>query len=159
MANKIRVLFLCTGNSCRSQMAEALLRHMGGERFEPYSAGSTPAGFIHPLAIAALKRLDVAMSEQESKSWDVFAEVPLDAVITLCDQAARESCPTWPGGPAKAHWPLPDPAYHPGTEAERAEFALRIAERLRAKIAGLLALEWQKGRAAIEERLRFLGEI
>ena len=159
MADKRKILFLCTGNSCRSQMAEAMLRALGGDRFEALSAGSHPAGFVHGLAIEAMARMDIALDDHESKGWDTYADTPLDLVITVCDSAAGETCPAWPGSPFSAHWPLPDPAYHPGTDEERIEFALRVAQRLRTKIMGLIELDWSAPRAAIEERLRFLGEI
>jgi len=156
---KISVLFLCTGNSCRSQMAEAMLRQLGGDRFEALSAGSHPAGFIHPLAIDAMSRLNIPLASQTSKSWNEFFDTRLDVVVTLCDAAASEACPVWPGSPMTAHWSLPDPAFHPGTDDERLEFMLLIAERLRAKIAGLAALDWSSDRAELKQRLGFLGEI
>ncbi len=154
-----RVLFLCTGNSCRSQMAEAMLRHLGGDRFEACSAGSHPAGFIHPLAVDAIQDMDVSMEGQTSKSWEEFAEVSLDVVITLCDAAAGEPCPTWLGSPIVAHWSLPDPTYHPGTQEERTAFALRVVQRLRMKIEGLVQLDFSGDPANIQKRLEFLGEI
>lgn len=154
-----RVLFLCTGNSCRSQMAEALLRHTGGDAFEALSAGSHPAGFVHPLAVEAMRRLEVPVDNLSSKSWDVFADRPVDVVITLCDNAAEERCPVFPGDPLRVHWSLPDPALYVGTDADRLEFALRVAERLAAKVRGLVAIDWIQPRSEIEERLEFLGEI
>ena len=156
---KISVLFLCTGNSCRSQMAEAMLRQLGGDRFEALSAGSHPAGFIHPLAIDAMSRLNIPLASQTSKSWNEFFDTRLDVVVTLCDAAASEACPVWPGSPMTAHWSLPDPAFHPGTDDERLEFMLLIAERLRTKIAGLVGLDWTGDRAELKQRLGFLGEI
>jgi arsenate reductase len=156
---KISVLFLCTGNSCRSQMAEAMLRQLGGDRFEALSAGSHPAGFIHPLAIDAMSRLNIPLASQTSKSWNEFFDTRLDVVVTLCDAAASEACPVWPGSPMTAHWSLPDPAFHPGTDDERLEFTLLIAERLRTKIAGLVGLDWAGDRAELKQRLGFLGEI
>ena len=155
----IRVLFLCTGNSCRSQMAEAILRQLSGDRFEALSAGSQPAGFIHPLAIDAMSRLNIPLTNQTSKSWSEFADTRLDVVVTLCDVATAEACPALPGSPMTAHWSLPDPVYHPGTDDERLEFTLLIAERLRTKIAGLAGLDWAGGRAELKQRLGFLGEI
>ena len=155
---KTKVLFLCTGNCCRSQMAEAILRHLDPVRFEAFSAGSWPAGFVHPLAIAVMQELDVPMVEPRSKSWDEFADTVLDVVITLCDDAARETCPVWPQNPLTAHWSLPDPAFQPGTEEERLEFAIHIAERLRVKIEVLVALDWSRDRAEIAERLASLAE-
>lgn len=159
MPDKRKVLFLCTGNSCRSQMAEAILRLLGGDRFEALSAGSHPAGFIHPLALEAMRRMEVPLENQISKSWDEFAATSLDAVITVCDAAAGESCPAWPASPVCVHWFLPDPAYHPGDEEERLEFALRVAKRLRAKLEGLVELDWAMSRQELQQRLDFLGEI
>ena len=140
-------------------MAEAILRHLGGNRFEACSAGSHPAGFIHPLAADAIQDMDVSMEGQTSKSWEEFAEVSMDVVITLCDAAAREPCPTWLGSPIVAHWSLPDPTYHPGTQEERAEFTLRVVQRLRMKIEGLVELDFSGDHAEIRKRLMFLGEI
>lgn len=159
MEGKRRVLFLCTGNSCRSQMAEAILRHVGGDRFESLSAGSHPAGFIHPLAEAAMTELGVSMAAQLSKSWDEFTDYPVDVVISVCDAAASLPCPAFPGNAIRAHWSLPDPTYHPGTIPERIEFAIRIARRLLAKIEGLTRIDWSQPRTAIEQQLAFLGEI
>lgn len=154
-----RVLFLCTGNSCRSQMAEALLRQIGGDGFEALSAGSHPAGFVHSLALEAMRRMDVPVANLVSKSWNEFADRSVDAVITLCDDAAEELCPAWPGDPLCVHWSLPDPAYFVGSEEDRIEFTLRVAERLAAKIRGLAAMDWSQPRRVVEERLEFLGEI
>jgi len=157
---RVKVLFLCTGNCCRSQMAEAILAQAGGDRFAAYSAGSDPAGFIHPLAIIALQRLDIPLPDSAlSKSWDAYADESFDAVITLCDSAAGEACPIPPERGARAHWSLPDPAFHPGQESDRIELAMRVAERLKAKIKGLLAVDWSRPRGEIETRLRFFGEI
>lgn len=159
MSGKRKVLFLCTGNCCRSQMAEAILRHLGGDRFQALSAGSFPAGFVHPLTIEVLKQLDIPMGNQESKSWDEFADKPVDVVITVCDAAAEETCPTWRGEPIAAHWSLPDPACLMASDEERLELALRVAQRLRAKIQGLVELDWSAERAELAKRLEFLGEI
>lgn len=158
-AAKRRVLFICTGNSCRSQMAEALLRQLGGDRFEACSAGSKPAGFVHDLAIEAMARMDVPMENAVSKSWDEFTDKPIDLVVTVCDNAAGETCPVWPGAPHVVPWFLPDPAYHPGTADERLEFAMRVAQRLRTKIASLVELDWSMDSAELDRRLKFLGEI
>lgn len=156
---KTRVLFLCTGNSCRSQMAEAILRQIGGDRFEALSAGSKPAGFIHPLALDALAALQVPVGDPVSKSWDEFADKPIDVVVTVCDAAAAEACPVFPGAALRAHWSLPDPVYHPGTDEERLAFAIAVAQRLRAKIEGLVALDWSAQPKELQRRLQFLGEI
>ena len=159
MPDKLKVLFLCTANSCRSPMAEAILRHLAGDRFEALSAGSHPAGFIHPISVDTMQRMDIPMEDQTSKSWDEYAQTPIDAVITLCDDAAREVCPVSDRDAICVHWSLPDPVGHPGNEEERLELALRVAERLRTKIEGLIDLDWFADRAELVRRLEFLGEI
>jgi protein-tyrosine-phosphatase len=117
------VLFLCTGNSARSILAEACLNREGRGRFTAYSAGSHPKGEVHPMAIDLLKRANHDVSGLRSKSWDEFA-VPgapqMDFVFTVCDSAAAESCPVWPGQPMTAHWGVPDPAAVEGTNTEKA---------------------------------------
>ncbi len=140
---KTKVLFLCTGNCCRSQMAEALLRHIDSERFEALSAGSYPAGYVHPLVEAVAEQWDVPVEDQHSKSWHEFADTPVDAVITLCNDAAQEVCPTWPGTPLTAHWGLPDPAFHLGTPEEQMQFALTVFDHLRSKIEVLVKLDFE----------------
>lgn len=136
-----------------------MLRQLGADRFQAHSAGSHPAGFVHPLAIDVLGQWGIPLTEQSSKSWNEYAGTPFDLVITVCDAAASQTCPVWPGGPMTVHWSLPDPVYHPGTDDERLEFTLRVAERLRTKIAGLVALDWSADRGEIKRRLEFLGEI
>jgi protein-tyrosine-phosphatase len=125
------VLFICTGNSARSIMAEAVLNRAGQGRFRAFSAGSQPKGHIHPYAIDLLKRLHYDVSGLRSKSWLEFARpnaAKLDFAFTLCDTAAAESCPVWPGQPMTAHWGLPDPAAATGTDAE---IRLAFADTLR----------------------------
>jgi arsenate reductase (thioredoxin) len=121
------VLFLCTGNSARSIMAECILRRLGQGRFHAYSAGSHPAGKVNPYALELLKRFNHSVDGLRSKDWEEFARPgapDLDFVFTVCDRAASEVCPVWPGQPMSAHWGFPDPAAFQGTEAEkRAEFA------------------------------------
>lgn len=116
------VLFLCTGNSARSIIAEAILNRIGHGRFKAFSAGSQPKGEVHPFTLDLLNRLNYPTGEVRSKSWDEFAApcAPvLDFVFTVCDNAAREVCPVWPGQPMTAHWGVPDPADAEGTTAER----------------------------------------
>jgi arsenate reductase (thioredoxin) len=115
------VLFLCTGNSARSIMAEAILDKLGGGRFRAYSAGSNPKGQVHPETIRLLRSLDYDTSGLRSKSWNEFTRPgapEIDFIFTVCDNAAAEACPLWPGRPTTAHWGIPDPAEATGTEAE-----------------------------------------
>jgi protein-tyrosine-phosphatase len=118
----LNVLFLCTGNSARSVMAESIMNRLGAGKFRAYSAGSHPAGKLNPMALNLLRKTNYDVSQLRSKSWDEFA-VPgapkLDFVFTVCDDAASEVCPIWPGQPMTAHWGLPDPVKAQGTEAER----------------------------------------
>ncbi|NNE60899.1 MAG: arsenate reductase ArsC [Woeseia sp.] len=111
-----KVLVLCTGNSCRSVMAEALINQLGKGKYVATSAGSSPAGYVHPESIAALERHGIDAGEPRSKSWDEFAGDSFDLVITVCDQAASESCPMFPGGYQKLHWSTPDPAKAEGSD-------------------------------------------
>jgi protein-tyrosine-phosphatase len=116
------VLFLCTGNSARSILAEALVNHWGRGRFRGFSAGSFPKGQVHPIALELLKQMKLPTDGLRSKSWDEFAApggVHLDFVFTVCDNAAGEACPYWPGQPMTAHWGLEDPAAAEGTEVEK----------------------------------------
>jgi protein-tyrosine-phosphatase len=116
------VLFLCTGNSARSIFGEAILSRIGKDKFRAFSAGSMPKGAVNPHALALLKRLDFPTANLRSKSWDEFAGAPpLDFVFTVCDNAANEVCPIWPGQPMTAHWGIPDPAVVEGSEAEIAK--------------------------------------
>jgi len=116
------VLFLCTGNSARSIMAEAILARQGTGRFQAFSAGACPTGEVHPYAVGLLRKMDYATDAFRSKSWDEFSgpDAPkMDFVFTVCDSAANQVCPVWPGQPVTAHWGIPDPAAAEGTELEQ----------------------------------------
>lgn len=140
----MQILFLCTANSARSIMAEAAANDpaIGRGRFRAFSAGSTPAGLVHPLALATLDEHGISSLGLRSKSWDEFAAPgapAIDAVITVCDRAAREACPIWPGHPATAHWGVPDPAAAGGTDEERRRAFRRAFDTLRGRIERLAA--------------------
>ena len=133
---KPRVLFLCTGNSCRSQMAEGLLRHLVGDRCESLSAGADPAGYVHPRAIEAMREIGIDISEQRSKSINEFLPPqgqPPDLVISVCDSAAGR-CPTFPGQVERLHWPFEDPAHAEGTNEEKMAVFRRVRDEIRAAI-------------------------
>src|SRR5215469_8477714 len=132
MSESYNVLFLCTGNSARSIMAEAILNKVGAGTFRAYSAGSQPKGHLHPETIRLLQSLGYDVSDFRSKSWHEFAKPgasSLDFVFTACDNAAGETCPIWPGQPMTAHWGVPDPAEAKGTDAEIA-LAFKDAYRM-----------------------------
>ncbi|MDD5249363.1 MAG: arsenate reductase ArsC [Rhodocyclaceae bacterium] len=130
--NRYNVLFLCTGNSARSILAEAILNHVGRDRFRAFSAGSHPAGQVNPCAVELLAKQGLAVDGLRSKSWDEFAAAgapPIDFVFTVCDNAAGEVCPVWPGKPMTAHWGIEDPAAAAGgEEAKRKAFSKAFAE-------------------------------
>ena len=137
------VLYLCTGNSARSIMAEVILQRLGQGRFKAYSAGSFPAGQVHPMAVELLKRFNHATDELRSKSWDEFAaaEAPqMDFVFTVCDRAAGEVCPIWPGQPMSAHWAFPDPADFEGTDAEKRAFFADVYGQIHNRISIFVSL-------------------
>lgn len=153
----IRVLFLCTGNSCRSIMAEALLAHYGEENFISSSAGSFPTGKVHPLSLETLKARGIATQGYRSKSWNEFTNQKIDIVITVCNAAAGEACPLFPGKPLKAHWGVDDPAKFDGTPAEtKAEF-IRVCDILERRIRALTRLPLEQ--MAADERQQKLREI
>lgn len=159
--NSYNVLFLCTGNSARSIMAEALLNRLGRDRFRAFSAGSHPKGGVHPLALAQLRHTGFPTDACRSKSWSEFAApgAPvLDFVFTLCDSAAKEECPTWPGQPITAHWGIPDPAAAEGSEEIRTQ-AFNVAFlQLQTRIALLLALPIAKiDRMSLQNQVRAIG--
>lgn len=143
MSKPYNVLFLCTGNSARSIIAEAILNRLGQGRLRAYSAGSQPKGAVNPHAIQLLKSLNYDTSGLRSKSWSEFAKPdapPLDLVLTVCDNAAGEVCPVWPGQPIAAHWSIPDPAAVKGSDAEIAKAFKDTYRMLYQRIEMLAAL-------------------
>jgi arsenate reductase len=156
------VLFLCTGNSARSILAEAILDREGAGRFRGFSAGSRPKGSVHPYALDLLHRLNHATASARSKSWDEFAApgAPrMDFIFTVCDQAAEEECPYWPGQPMSAHWGLPDPAAAEGNEAEKRLAFADTYRMLRNRISIFVNLPFASiDRLALEQRLREIGQ-
>jgi arsenate reductase len=135
--SKQRALFLCTGNSARSQMAEALVNHFLGDTWEAYSAGTKPSGYVHPLAVEAMAELGIDISAQRSKSTETFREMDLDRVITLCDDAAR-NCPAWLGKGHVKHMGYPDPAAAEGSRSERLEAFRQVRDGLREQMLAYL---------------------
>ncbi len=129
---RVKVLFLCTHNSARSQMAEGLLRHLAGDRFEVMSAG-TEATHVRPLAIRAMDEISVDISRQESKTLDRYLEEPFDCVITVCDEA-NEACPFFPGAKRRLHWSFEDPSRVDGSEEERLAIFRRVRDEIRERI-------------------------
>jgi arsenate reductase len=132
-----RILFLCTGNSCRSHMAEGFLRALGGERFEVFSAGAKPAGYVHPLAIKAMQELDIDISGHTSKSLTVFEGQKFDYLITVCDHA-REACPTYAGAENQLHWSFDDPAHASGSEEQQMKVFRRVRDEIQSRIEEFL---------------------
>lgn len=159
MSRTYNVLFLCTGNSARSIMAEALLDREGAGRFRAFSAGSFPQGEVHPMALELLSGLGFPTGELRSKSWDEFASADapqLDFIFTVCDNAAGETCPIWPGKPITAHWGIEDPAAVEG-EGEREAF-LTALRYLRNRISLLLNLPIESlDRMTLQHRLHDIG--
>ena len=157
------VLFLCTGNSARSIMAEAILNKLGEGRFKAFSAGSHPKGEMHPLALNELTRLGFPTAGLASKSWAAFAtpDAPqMDFIFTVCDNAAGETCPVWPGHPATAHWGIEDPAAVEGTEIAREQAFVMAARYLRNRISAFVNLPIRSlDQLALEAKLRDIGRI
>ncbi len=142
-----QILILCTGNSARSIMAEAIINTLGAGRFVAHSAGSQPAGRVHPLALEKLSAIGYPTAQLRSKSWDEFAaaDAPqMDFIITVCDNAAGETCPLWPGQPVSAHWGVPDPAAVEGTEEQQRKAFMDAAITLRRRIELFLSLPLQR---------------
>jgi protein-tyrosine-phosphatase len=156
------VLFLCTGNSARSILAESLLAHWGKDRFHAFSAGSFPKGQVHPRALDLLTRMNLPSEGFRSKSWDEFAAPdapPLDFIFTVCDNAAGEVCPVWPGKPMTAHWGIADPAAVEGSDADKA-FAFRKAlKELETRIKLFTELPIASlDQMTLREKLRAIGQ-
>jgi len=157
------VLFLCTGNSARSIMAEAVLNVLGAGRFQAFSAGSHPGGTVQPMAAELAQSMGYPIEKMRSKSWDEFAadDAPeMDMVITVCDNAAGEACPVWLGHPALAHWGAADPVAVEGDEDTRKRAFVAAYATLRRRIELLLALPMEKlDRLAAQARLREIGQV
>jgi arsenate reductase len=159
----LNVLFLCTGNSARSIIAEALLNDVGRGRFRAFSAGSQPKGKVHPQTIRLLKGLGYKTTALHSKSWDEFAQPgapALDFIFTVCDSAAAETCPVWPGHPISAHWGIPDPAAVEGTDAQIAAAFNDTARMLRHRISTFTALPFERlDEMSLRLRVTDIGRI
>ena len=155
------VVFICTGNSARSILAEGLMNHLGRGRFKARSAGSQPSGVVNPLALQTLEKLRLPTDGFRSKSWEEFARLGaphLDFVFTVCDTAAGEVCPVWPGQPMTAHWGVPDPAAFAGTAEERAREFMNVAITLKRRMELMLALPMQRLDAlSIQREVRAIG--
>jgi arsenate reductase len=152
---------LCTGNSARSILGEALFNTLGADRFKAYSAGSHPSGKVNPLAIEQVKALGYPVENLRSKSWDEFAQPgapQMDFVVTVCDNAAGEVCPFWPGHPVTAHWGFPDPAAVQGTDEEKREAFAGTLRQMRKRVQFFLSLPLETlDRQTIENRMREIG--
>jgi len=164
MSDKVyNVLFICTHNSARSILAEGLLNSAGRGGFIAYSAGSQPRGEVHPLALATLGKLRLPTDGYRSKSWSEFAtaDAPqMDFVFTVCDNAAGEVCPVWPGQPMTAHWGVPDPSAAVGDDEQRAKAFWNVATMLKRRIDLMLALPLASlDRLAIQREIREIGTL
>ncbi len=161
-SNIYNVLFICTANSARSIMAESVLQHLGRGRFVAYSAGSHPKGEVHPMALATLRDMHLNAEGFRSKDWGEFAKPgapELDFVFTVCDQAAGEVCPVWPGQPMTAHWGVADPAAVEGTEEQRMKAFHDAALLLKRRIELFLSLPLTKlDKIALRDRLQQIGK-
>ncbi len=137
-ATKRRVLILCTGNSCRSQMAEGLFREISGDAWEAHSAGSVPSGYVHPMAIDAMAQRGIDISDATSKSVSVYEGQAFDLVVTVCDHANR-ACPVFAGAKDRRHWPFDDPAEAKGDDARKMETFVRVRDQIEKQITAFLA--------------------
>jgi arsenate reductase len=160
MSNPVyNVLFLCTGNSARSIMAEGILRHDGAGRFNAFSAGSQPSGDVSPIALKVLESYGYPTDGFYSKTWDEFAKPPrMDFVFTVCDDAAGEACPVWPGHPATGHWGIEDPKAVEGTEIEKEAAFVEAFRFLKNRISAFTALPFESiDRMAMTQHLAEIG--
>ena len=155
------ILFLCTGNSARSILAEGLANHLSAGRLRAYSAGSQPMGRVNPLATETLQALGCDTDGMSSKSWDVFAgaDAPqMDFIITVCDSAAREACPYWPGAPVTAHWGFADPSHVEGDDATRRAAFAKTAQDIAHRLRLFLSLPLDKlDRMSLQHEVRAIG--
>ena len=163
MADKTyNVLFLCTGNSARSIMAEALLTTMGKGRFQGYSAGSHPGGVVNPFAIVQVKKTGYPIENLRSKSWDEFAQPgapKMDFIITVCDNAAGEVCPIWPGQPISAHWGFEDPAVAQGSDEDKRRVFEKVYRQILSRVHVFLSLPLAMlEKSAIQHEIKTIGE-
>ena len=160
---RFNVLFLCTGNSARSIMAEALLKFWGRGRFQAFSAGSHPKSNVHPMALEMLRRNHLAVEDLRSKNWDEFATPdapPMDFVFTVCDNAAAEVCPTWPGQPMTAHWGIHDPAAVEGTEDEKLRAFNKAFRELDARLKIFTSLRLEMlDQMSLQRQLDAIGQM
>lgn len=156
------ILFLCTGNSARSIMAEALVTTMSRGRFKGFSAGSQPSGKVNPLAIEKIKEIDYPIDSLRSKSWDEFslaAAPKMDFIITVCDNVAGETCPFWPGQPISAHWSFEDPAATDGTDEQKRVAVNKIFRQIVARMNTFFALPIEKlEKNAIQHEMKTIGD-
>ncbi|MBE0532234.1 MAG: arsenate reductase ArsC [Rhodospirillales bacterium] len=157
------VLFLCTGNSARSILAEAIMNSLGKGKFRAYSAGSHPSGRVHPLALDTLRIAGLSTEGARSKAWDEFAEPgapKMDFIFTVCDNAAGEVCPIWPGHPMTAHWGVEDPAAFEGTEAEKRAVFLKVFRMLQNRISVFASLPVASlDRQSLQNRINEIGRM
>ena len=160
--NVYNILFICTGNSARSILAECILNREGQGRFKAYSAGSHPAGKVHPLALDVLRQMNYPTDQLRSKDWQEFAEPgapAMDFAFTVCDKAAGEVCPVWPGQPMTAHWGFQDPAAFEGPEVEHRALFLEIFKQINFRIGIFVSLPMASlDRLSLQKRLNEIGQ-
>lgn len=164
MSDRIfNVLILCTGNSARSILAEALFNTMRDKRFHAYSAGSDPTGVVNPMAIKLAQSIGYPTENLRSKSWDEYAQADspqMDFIITVCDKAAGQSCPVWPGVPMSAHWGFEDPATFEGTDEQKEKFFFNIFQQIRSRIYAFASLPVETlDRNALQYELHKIGQL